>query len=141
MDDQELIKVFRKKVYDSFDLIQGGLDRFLVKTPFTFEDGDVMKVVLARDDKGWYLTDEGHTFMHISYDEVGIESKTRRRLLDQVLATYMVENKEGELRTQLRMDQMGDLLISFLQALTRISDLTYLTREHVRTHADDRYGD
>lgn len=133
MDNQELLNDFRKKVCDSIDLIQEGLDRFIVKTPFTFEDGDLLKVVLLREDNEWYLTDEGHTFMHISYDEVDIEAKTRRRLLDQVLATYMVENKEGELRTQLRMDQMGDSLFSFLQALTKISDLTYMTREHVRT--------
>ena len=133
MDNQELLNDFRKKVCDSVDLVQEGLDRFLVKTPFTFEDGDVLKVVLVREGNEWYLTDEGHTFMHISYDEVDIEAKTRRRLLDQVLATYKVENRDGELRAQLKEDHMGDSLFSFVQALTKISDLTYMTREHVRT--------
>ena len=133
MDNQVLLKEFRKKVCESVDLIKEGLDRFLVKTPFTFEDGDVLKVVLLRDGNEWYLTDEGHTFMHISYDEVDIEAKTRRRLLDQVLATYGVKNRDGELRAQLKEDQMGASLFSFLQALTKISDLTYMTREHVRT--------
>lgn len=133
MDNQELLKDFRKKVCDSVGLVQEGLDRFIVKTPFTFEDGDVLKVVLVREGNDWYLTDEGHTFMHISYDEVDIEAKTRRRLLDQVLATFKVANREGELRAQLKEDQMGDSLFSFLQALTKISDLTYMTREHVRT--------
>jgi hypothetical protein len=133
MDSQELLKDFRKKVCESVDLVQEGVDRFIVKTPFTFEDGDALKVVVARDADGWYLSDEGHTFMHLSYDEIDIEAKTRRRLLDQVLATYRVENRDGELRAQLMEDQMGDSLFSFLQALTKISDLTYMTREHVRS--------
>jgi len=133
MESQELLKDFRRKVCESVDLAQEGVDRFIVKTPFTFEDGDVLKVVLALEGDCWYLTDEGHTFMHLSYDEVDIEAKTRRRLLDQVLATYGVENRDGELRADLREDQMGDSFFSFLQALTKISDLTYMTREHVRT--------
>ena len=133
MDSQELLGDFRRKVCESVDLLPEGLDRFLVRTPFTFEDGDVLKVVVARDHDGWYLTDEGHTFMHLSYEDIDIEAKTRRRLLDQVLATYKVENKDGELRAVLREDQMGDSLFSFLQALTKISDLTYMTREHVRS--------
>jgi hypothetical protein len=133
MDSQELLKDFRKKVCESVDLVQEGLDRFIVKTPFTFEDGDVLKVVVTQDGDGWYLSDEGHTFMHLSYDEIDIEAKTRRRLLDQVLATYKVENRNGELRAVLREDQVGDSLFSFLQALTKISDLTYMTREHVRS--------
>ncbi len=33
---------------------------------------------------------------------------------------------------------MGDPLISFLQALTKISDLTYMTREDGPTHGEDR---
>jgi hypothetical protein len=127
MDPRELLKDFRKKACGSVDPVQEGVDRFVVKTPFTFEDGDVLKVVVAQESNGWYLTDEGHTFMHLSYDEVDIEAKTRRRLLDQVLATYKVENRDGEPRAPLREDQMGDSPFSFLQAFTKISSLTYVS--------------
>ena len=133
MESQELIERLTDAVSESISFVPDGEDRFVVRTPFTFDDGDVLKVVVARDDGGWYLTDEGHTFMHLSYEDIDIEAKTRRRLLDQVLATYKVENRDGELRAVLREDQMGDSLFSFLQALTKISDLTYMTREHVRS--------
>ena len=141
MDSRELLKEFRRKVCDSVDLVQEGLDRFIVRTPFTFEDGDALKVVLVSEGDGWYLTDEGHTFMHLSYDDVDIEAKTRRRLLDQVLATYRVENRDGELRAGLREDQMGDSLFSFLQTLTKVSYLAYMTREHVRTLFFEEFRD
>ena len=102
-------------------------------TPFTFEDGDVLKVVMRTDGDGWMLTDEGHTFMHISYYEVDLDSKTRRRLMDQVLATYGVQDNDGELTLKVVGDMYGDSLFTFLQALTKISDITYLKRERVRS--------
>jgi hypothetical protein len=104
-----------------------------VVTPFTFEDGDVLKVVMRADGDGWALTDEGHTFMHISYYEVDLDSKTRRRLMDQVLATYGVQDNDGELTLRVVGDRYGDSLFTFLQALTKISDITYLKRERVRS--------
>jgi hypothetical protein len=124
---------FRKKVCETIELEEVGLDRFMVHTPFTFDDGDVLRVILRRDADGWALTDEGHTLMHVSYYEVDLDSKTRRRLMDQVLATYRVEDLEGELRLRVVDDRYGDCLFSFLQALTKISDITYLKRERVRS--------
>lgn len=130
MDSQELPHNFRKKVCESVELIPEGPDRYIVKTPFAFEDGDILKVVLAQAGTGWYLTDEGHTFMHLLHDELDIDAQTPRRLLDQVLATHDVENTDGELWAHLKEDQIGDSLFSFLQALIKISDLAHMTRVH-----------
>ena len=44
------------------------MNRFLVFTPFTFDDGDHLAIVLKRYDKHWFLSDEGHTYMHLSYE-------------------------------------------------------------------------
>jgi len=54
---------FKRAVCESVRLVPEGLDRFRVFTPFMFDDGDHLAIVLKRQRDGWALTDEGHTFM------------------------------------------------------------------------------
>jgi len=76
---------FRSKVCDEIRLVGEGMNRHIVFTPFMFDDGDHLCILLERHDGHWYLTDEGHTFMHLSYDEVDLEPGTRRKIIDTVL--------------------------------------------------------
>lgn len=73
MDIESLENEFRKKVCDEIEIIREGKDRFVVATPFTFEDGDNLNTILKKNGTGWYFTDEGHTFMHLSYDDLDFE--------------------------------------------------------------------
>ena len=42
---------------------------FCVFTPFRFDDGDHITIVLKKKEQaGWVLSDEGHTYMHLTYD-------------------------------------------------------------------------
>ena len=52
---------FREKVCDKIRLASEGLDRYRVFTPFLFEDGDHLAIVLKREQSRWVLTDEAHT--------------------------------------------------------------------------------
>ncbi len=45
-----------------------GKDRFRVFTSFMFDDGDHISIVLKKEQDGWVLSDEGHTYMHLTYD-------------------------------------------------------------------------
>jgi len=68
MEPAEVEREFKRKVCDELALEQEGQGRHLVHTPFSFDDGDNLIIVLKRDGDAWILTDEAHTYMHLSYD-------------------------------------------------------------------------
>ena len=65
---------FIEKVSEMVRVIPDGKDRFRVFTPFMFDDGDHISIVLKKEQGGWVLSDEGHTYMHLTYD-ISEESK------------------------------------------------------------------
>ena len=51
---------------------------------------------------------------------------------------FGVRDYDGELRLAVRDDQFGDALYNFVQALLKVADVTFLSRERVRsTFAED----
>ncbi|MBM2826234.1 MAG: putative cytosolic protein [Dehalococcoidia bacterium] len=138
MNLSKVESAFKKSVCDEIELAQSGISRYIVHTPFTFEDGDHYVVLLKETPDGIVLTDEGHTFMHLSYDVPQFDRGNRRAIIDRVLSAYHVEDAAGELQLHIPAEQYGDALFSFIQAITRITDVTFLTRERVRsTFLDD----
>lgn len=131
---------FKRKVSDALRLESEGIDRYRVFTPFIFEDGDHLSIVLKRTSGQWVLTDEGHTYMHLTYDldEKDLQRGTRQKIVSNALASFEVSDYDGELVLGIPNQQYGDALYSYIQALMRISDVTYLTRERARsTFMDD----
>ncbi|MBP7300000.1 MAG: DUF1828 domain-containing protein [Methanoculleus sp.] len=135
---------FRKKVCSEIHLHPEGVNRYRVFTPFVFDDGDNLAIVLKEEEDGaWTLTDEGHTLMHLTYsiDAKELERGTRQKVIASVLFRFGVENDRGELVIRIPGDRFGDALWSFIQALIRISDLTYLSRSRVySTFLEDLRG-
>lgn len=126
---------FRKKVNEKVGITSEGKARFRVFTPFLFEDGDHLSIVLKREDGTWILSDEGHTFMHLTYDidEKDLQVGTRQKIITNVLSTFGMEDRDGELLLRIEDDRYGDSLYSFAQALLKITDVTYLSRERIRS--------
>jgi hypothetical protein len=126
---------FREKVSSKIRLADEGLSRFRVLTPFAFDDGDHFVIVLRKDRTGWTLSDEGHTFMRLTYeiDEKDLQRGTRQKIIDNTLSLFQVEDRDGELSLPIPDEEFGDSLYSFIQALQKVSDITYLAREHVRS--------
>jgi hypothetical protein len=126
---------FRNRVCEQIDLQPEGLDRFRVLTPFRFEDGDHFGIVLKRDGDGWILTDEAHTLMHLSYwlDEAELESGNRHEIVQGSLSSFSVEDRDGEFIIPVTDDRYGDALFNFVQALSKVSDVSFLSRERVRS--------
>ena len=135
MSDAGIEREFRRQVGESVDLLAEGTDRWQVFTPFHFDDGDHFVVILKREGDGWYLTDEAHTFMHLSYqfEERDLQSGTRQKIIATVLSRFGVEDRDGELRLAVSGNRYGDALFSFVQAVHKISDVSYLSREVVRS--------
>lgn len=126
---------FRAKVCEKIRLAGEGVERYRVFTPFLFDDGDHLAIVLRREGATWALSDEGHTFMHLTYDldERELQRGTRQKVITNALSMFRVEDRDGELLLPVIDGQFGDALYSFIQALMKITDVSFLSRERVRS--------
>ncbi len=132
---KEIEHDFKKKVSEKLFLSSEGIDRYVVFTPFMFDDGDHLSIVLKRRNGGWVISDEGHTYMHLTYDleEKDLQKGTRQKIIANALSMFSVEDREGELVIPIQHERYGDALYNFVQALLKITDVTYLSRERVRS--------
>jgi hypothetical protein len=126
---------FRQKVCSDLELLPEGLDRYIVQTPISFGDGDTLSIVLKKDNDHWKLTDEGHTFLQLTYelDEDDLKQPSRREVIDRTILSLGLQNLNGELILPIPDEQYGDALYTFIQALLKIDDVRYLSRERVRS--------
>jgi hypothetical protein len=124
---------FKQKVSEQIRIAGEGIDRYRVFTPFMFEDGDHLAIVLKKSGNCWTLTDEGHTFMHLTYeiDEKDMQKGTRQSIITNVLSIFSVEDQKGELLIRIPENQFGNALYNFVQALLKVFDITFLSRERV----------
>ena len=53
---------FINKVSTQVSLSADGKERYRVLTPFQFEDGDELVIVLKKEGERWLLSDEAHTY-------------------------------------------------------------------------------
>ena len=131
---------FKEKVSAKIRLSEEGLERYRVFTPFRFDDGDHLSIVLKKNGSEWVLSDEAHTYMHLTYDidERDLLRGTRQTMISNALSVFEVEDCDGELLLNVPEERYGDALYSFVQALLKISDVSFLSREQVRsTFGDD----
>lgn len=131
---------FRQKVAAAIRIASEGVDRYRVFTPSQFDDGDRFSIVLKREKTQWLLSDEAHTYMHMSYDvDVDELYKGRRKaLITKALTMFGVEDRNGELVIEVAKRDYGECLYSFVQALLKISDVSYVARPRTKSaFADD----
>jgi len=128
-------KDFREKVCDKISLASEGINRYRIFTPFVFDDGDHLVIILKQIQTKWILSDEGHTYMHLTYDieEKDLLQGNRQKIITNTLSIFQVEDNDGELVIHVPDNQFGDALYSFIQALIRITDVSFLSRERVRS--------
>ena len=140
MSIETMERDFQEKVSAKVRLAAEGMERFRVFTPFLFDDGDHLAIVLKKEGARWVLSDEAHTYMHLTYDidEKDLHTGTRQKIISNALSTFRIEDRDGELVLDVPDERYGDALFSFVQALLKISDVSYLSRERVRsTFMDD----
>lgn len=124
MSMETIARDFHEKVSAKVRLTAEGIDRFRVFTPFLFEDGDHLSIVLKKEGARWMLSDEAHTYMHLTYDidEKDLHSGTRQKIIANALSTFRVEDLDGELTLDMPDERYGDALYSFVQALIKIAN-------------------
>lgn len=136
MNPNSIEHEFRNRVCEQISVEQEGEARFRVLTPFRFEDGDHFGIFLKKAERDqWILTDEATTLMHLSYwlDETELASGNRRQIIEGALAGFSVENRDGELIIPVSEGRFGDALFNLIQALAKVTDVSFLSREVVRS--------
>ena len=113
----------------------------MIRTTFEFPDGDNFPIHLSEAGTGGIrLSDLGHTLMHISYEH-NVDAYldgTRGMILDRIIGETGVKMVEGEVFVDTSTEKLPEAIFTFGQALTRIYDLTLLSRSNVgSTFYDD----
>ena len=113
----------------------------MLRTHFTFPDGDGYPFHLSEAPSGGLrLSDHGHTLMHISYEH-DIDSfltGTRGMLLERIVGESGINQDGGVFSFDTLPERLPEAIFGFGQALTRIYDLTLLSRSNVgSTFYDD----
>ena len=113
----------------------------MLRTTFEFPDGDNFPIHLSEAGTGGIrLSDLGHTLMHISYEH-NIDAYldgTRGMILERIIGETGVKMVEGVVFLDTSAEKLPEAIFNFGQALTRIYDLTLLSRSNVgSTFYDD----
>lgn len=136
MNIDHILQKFNNKVSKQIRIEEAGNERFRVLTPFRFDDGDHLVIMLRQNEFGnWELTDNGHTFMHLSYeiDEKSLTEGTRNKIITRTLSEFGLDNRDGVFSVEISDHKYGNALYDFIQAIVRINDVNYLTRERVKS--------
>ena len=135
---------FRDKVCEKLRISTEGIDRFRIFTPFMFEDGDHLAIVLKKDlsaclpvplrrqtgdaqagNGGGILSDEGHTYLHLNCDlyKMNHQKRTREKIIKHALSLFNVQHRDGELIVPIENDSYGDAFFMLVQSLLKIGNL------------------
>lgn len=113
----------------------------MLRTQFRFPDGDGFPFHLSESPAGGLrLSDCGHTLMHVSYDHDvdAFTEGTRGALLERIVAESVLQQNGGEFFVDTVPERLPEAVFQLGQALTRIYDLTFLSRSRVgSTFYDD----
>ena len=113
----------------------------MLRTHFEFPDGDRFPIHVSEAGVGGVrLSDRGHTLMHISYehDVDAFLDGTRGQLLERIVGEMGVERAGGAFCLDTSIERLPEAVFLFGQALTRVYDLTFLSRSRVKsTFYDD----
>ncbi len=116
----------------------------MLRTRFQFPDGDRFPIHLSEAPAGGFrLSDRGHTLMHIGYehDVDSFLDGTRRTLLERIMGESELQWDDGAFCLDTAPERLPEAIFRFGQALTRVHDLTLLSRSSVgSTFYDDLAG-
>jgi hypothetical protein len=140
MNAHDIETIFQQQIAGQVTLVADGPQRYVIHSPFIFDDGDCLGIILKKEHGQWVLSDEGTTYMHLSLtlDELSLGQGPRQAIIASALSMFGITDRDGELIIPVEHDNAGVALYDFIQGLLKISDLTYLTRERVvSTFLDD----
>ncbi len=116
----------------------------MLRTHFEFPDGDRFPIHVSEAGTGGIrLSDSGHTLTHLSYDH-DIDSfleGARGELLERIVGETGIKQDGGVFHVDVPIEHLPEAIFRFGQALTRIHDLTFLSRSRVKSTFYDDLSD
>ncbi len=106
-------------------------DLAIIRTPFTFPDGDPYQVYLKELPGGLLrVSDMGHTLSHLSYenDTDKFRKGTRGKLFDQIMSEGKITEDDGEFYVDTAPDSLAPAIFRLSHALIKLNDITFLNR-------------
>lgn len=123
MEIKEINNVLSDAVSAPIALKKLGRNIYQISSPFQFNDGDEIPSYIELSNEKVRFSDRGHTLMHVSYD-VELNSPTRQKIIEQVIATHELGFDEGEIFTETEIPNIGFAFWDFMQGLVKISDVS-----------------
>ena len=143
-DTDSLQRLLCERLCEDIRLCERPDGELMLSTHFEFPDGDRFPIhVAATGIGGVRLSDRGHTIMHISYDH-DIDSfleGTRRQLLERLVEEAGVSWDNGEFSLDTPVEKLPEAIFRFGQTLTKIYDLTFLSRSRIQSTFYDDLAD
>lgn len=141
LDTDSLRKLLCERLCQEVDVEQRPDGELMLRTHFEFPDGDSYPFYLSEAPSGGLrLSDRGHTLMHISYehDVDSFLDGTRGMLMERITSETGLVRDDGAFHFETSAERLSEAIFTFGQALTRIYDLTLLSRSNVgSTFYDD----
>ncbi len=130
-----LVDTLKRDLGTEFGIVRENEECFRIHTPFIFDDGDHINIVIKRDGERWVLSDEGHTYFHLTLDvrERDLLQGPRREIINSTLSLFDVNDRGGELVLPIIEDHVPRHIFEFAQVILRIADVSYLSRERVES--------
>lgn len=134
LDVPGLQQLLRQRLCEAVRIETRPDGRLMVNTPFRFPDGDTFPIYLSKAESGaLQLSDCGHTLMQISYEhEVDSFLDGRRGLLlEQIVTESGLRWDAGVFSLEVPPTELSEAILRFGQAMTRVFDLTLLSRSNI----------
>lgn len=132
----DIESALKDKISREISLKEEGINRFRIFNPYEFDDGDHFSIFLKKENGHWKFTDEAHTIMHLSYDmDVSALKKegTRQKILTNIISNFGLDEYDGALSIKIDNDDFGSAFYNYIHALIKVTDLSYLSKEIVRS--------
>lgn len=143
LDPIALERLLCERLCDEIGVVRRPDGALMLRTRFAFPDGDRYPIHLSElATGGLRLSDRGHTLMHISYehDVDSFLDGGRGALLERIMGETGLrwDGDGGAFCLDTAPEDLSRAVIAFGQALTRVYDLTLLSRSSLSsTFYDD----
>nr|WP_272509116.1 DUF1829 domain-containing protein [Clostridium ganghwense] len=109
------------------------LDEFFeITTPFLDRHNDCIQLYVKKIDKiNYLLTDDGYTLTDLEMCGYSFSTPKRKELLNTLLTSYGIENKNGCLITKATHENFAMKKHFFIQAIISINDLFVTSKNNV----------
>ena len=144
LDPDALQKLLCERLCEDVKVERRPDGALMLHTHFRFPDGDGYPIHLCQAPSGGLrLSDRGHTLMHLSYehDIDMFMDGSRAMLIERIMGESGLQWDGGAFCLDTAPERLPEALFRFGQALTRVYDLTFLSRSNVASTFYDDLAD